>query len=146
MTAREVVEKVAAATLAGAAAPALVVSAVSAAGFGTTGVLAGSTAAGWMAAGGGATPVLVSVCQAIGATGLLAAGAGALATVAVGGAAAGVTYLLVPAGAVRAVEHGSVAALRAVGGGLLATGRYLGGMTMYGVQAVSRAAWPAVKL
>ena len=118
---RETIEKIAAACVVGAAAPVAVVSGVTSLGFGSGGVVAGSTAAGWMAAGGGVTPFLVSVGQAIGATGSLVVGAGGLATAGIVAAAAGVTYAVVPASAVQAVERGVVAAAK----GSVSVGGYL---------------------
>ena len=74
------------------ATPVTVVAGVSALGFGSGGIVAGSTAAGWMAAGAGTTPYMVSIGQAIGATGSLFAGAGMAATVGLAGGAGFAAY------------------------------------------------------
>ena len=77
----------AAGVTAAVATPVTVVAGVGALGFGSGGIVAGSTAAGWMATGAGTTPYLVGVGQAIGATGSLFAGAGMAATVGLAGGA-----------------------------------------------------------
>mmetsp|Transcript_53431 Transcript_53431/g.153295 ORF Transcript_53431/g.153295 Transcript_53431/m.153295 type:complete len:349 (-) Transcript_53431:112-1158(-) len=80
------------ALVAGAAAPAVVVAGVQAMGFGACGIVAGSTAAGWMSSaaiadgGGVAVGGLVASLQSVGAAGL---GAGTMVGVAAGGAALG---------------------------------------------------------
>ena len=74
------------------ATPVTVVAGVSALGFGSGGIVAGSTAASWMAAGAGTTPYLVSVGQAVGATGSLVAGAGMAATIGLAGGAGFAAY------------------------------------------------------
>lgn len=107
------VHKAAAATAAGAAAPAVVVAAVNALGFTSAGVTAGSSAAAWMATGGGITPILVGVGQAIGATGSVVAGAGALTAVGVVGIGAAATYAVLPESAILAAERGAMSATRA---------------------------------
>jgi hypothetical protein len=94
------------AVVGGTAAPAAAVSVVTAAGFGSGGVVGGSLAAGAMSASGGAVASgsAVATCQSIGATGSLLAGAGVGVTVGVviGGAlaVAATTY-----GAYRLYTH-----------------------------------------